>query len=115
MAGLAEFERDLIRERVKSGLAGAKARGVKLGRQKGHRPSDKKAKQVLARWWAVPPDDRPQCRPEQEHGDGHRQAGGCRLSRLEPEIKDTSKTATEILVGERQQARGRYAQALVRA
>ena len=28
MAGLAEFERDLIRERVKSGLAAAKARGV---------------------------------------------------------------------------------------
>jgi DNA invertase Pin-like site-specific DNA recombinase len=32
MAGLAEFERDLIRERVKSGLAAAQARGVKLGR-----------------------------------------------------------------------------------
>jgi putative DNA-invertase from lambdoid prophage Rac len=32
MAGLAEFERDLIRERVKSGLAAAKARGVTLGR-----------------------------------------------------------------------------------
>ena len=47
MAGLAEFERDLIRERVKSGLAGAKARGVKLGRQKGQRPTDKKAKKVL--------------------------------------------------------------------
>ena len=47
MAGLAEFERDLIRERVKSGLAGAKARGVKLGRQQGQRPSDKKAKRVL--------------------------------------------------------------------
>jgi putative DNA-invertase from lambdoid prophage Rac len=48
MAGLAEFERDLIRERVKSGLASARARGVKLGRQLGHRPSDKKAKKVLA-------------------------------------------------------------------
>ena len=47
MAGLAEFERDLIRERVKSGLAAAQARGVKLGRQPGHRPSDKKAKRVL--------------------------------------------------------------------
>ena len=35
MAGLAEFERDLIRERVKSGLAAAQARGVKLGRQLG--------------------------------------------------------------------------------
>ncbi len=47
MAGLAEFERDLIRERVKSGLAAAKARGVVLGRQTGQRPSDKKAKKVL--------------------------------------------------------------------
>jgi putative DNA-invertase from lambdoid prophage Rac len=48
MAGLAEFERDLIRDRVKSGLAAARARGVKLGRQVGQRPSDKKAKRVLA-------------------------------------------------------------------
>jgi DNA invertase Pin-like site-specific DNA recombinase len=48
MAGLAEFERDLIRERVKSGLAAARARGVALGRQLGHRPSDKKARRVLA-------------------------------------------------------------------
>ena len=47
MAGLAEFERDLIRDRVKSGLAAARARGVKLGRQPGQRPSDKKAKRVL--------------------------------------------------------------------
>ena len=38
----------MIRERVKSGLAAAKARGVKLGRQEGHRPSDKKAKKVLS-------------------------------------------------------------------
>ena len=47
MAGLAQFERDLIRERVKSGLAAAKSRGVALGRQVGQRPSDKKAKKVL--------------------------------------------------------------------
>ncbi len=47
MAGLAEFERDLIRERVKSGLAAARDRGVKLGRQPGQRPSDEKAKRVL--------------------------------------------------------------------
>ena len=43
-----KFERDLIRDRVKSGLAAAKARGVALGRQVGQRPSDKKAKKVLA-------------------------------------------------------------------
>jgi putative DNA-invertase from lambdoid prophage Rac len=48
MAGLAEFERDLIRERVRSGLLSARARGVKLGRQVGQRPSDKKTKKVLA-------------------------------------------------------------------
>jgi DNA invertase Pin-like site-specific DNA recombinase len=48
MAGLAEFERDLIRERVKSGLATAKAKGVALGRPLGQRPSDKKAKKVLS-------------------------------------------------------------------
>src|SRR5262245_40001272 len=48
MAGLAQFERDLIRDRVKSGLAAARARGVVLGRQEGQRPSDKKAKKVLA-------------------------------------------------------------------
>jgi DNA invertase Pin-like site-specific DNA recombinase len=47
MAGLAEFERDLIRERVRSGLAAARARGVALGRKVGQRPSDKKAKRVL--------------------------------------------------------------------
>jgi DNA invertase Pin-like site-specific DNA recombinase len=48
MAGLAEFERDLIRDRVKSGLAAAKASGAVLGRQVGQRPSDRKAKKVLA-------------------------------------------------------------------
>jgi DNA invertase Pin-like site-specific DNA recombinase len=47
MVALAEFERDLIRERVKSGLAAAKARGIRLGRQHGQRPSDNKAKKVL--------------------------------------------------------------------
>jgi putative DNA-invertase from lambdoid prophage Rac len=39
MAGIAEFERDQIRERVKSGLAAAKANGKKLGRQAGQRLS----------------------------------------------------------------------------
>ena len=46
MAALAEFERDLIRERIKSGIA-AKARGKRLGRQPGQRPSDRKATKVL--------------------------------------------------------------------
>jgi putative DNA-invertase from lambdoid prophage Rac len=39
MAALAECERDLIRERIKSGIGAAKARGKRLGRQPGQRPS----------------------------------------------------------------------------
>lgn len=38
MASLAECERDLIRERIKSGLEAARARGKRLGRQPGQRP-----------------------------------------------------------------------------
>jgi DNA invertase Pin-like site-specific DNA recombinase len=48
MASLAEFESDLIRERVKSGIAAAKARGKKIGRQPGQRiKSDRLAPKVL--------------------------------------------------------------------
>lgn len=47
LAVLAEFERDLIRERVMSGLANAKAKGKRLGRPKGHQQSDKYASRVL--------------------------------------------------------------------
>lgn len=49
LAGIAEFERDLLRERVRSGLAAARARGKTLGRQPGQRPkSDRLASKVLA-------------------------------------------------------------------
>ena len=47
MASLAEFEHELLRERVRSGIAAAKARGQKFGREKGYRPSDARAPEVL--------------------------------------------------------------------
>ena len=48
LSSLAEFERDLLRERVKSGLAAARARGKVLGRQRGQRPkSDRLVPKVL--------------------------------------------------------------------
>ena len=48
LAGIAQFERDLLSERVKSGLAAAKARGKKFDRQKGQRPkADRLAPKVL--------------------------------------------------------------------
>ena len=45
----AEFERELTVERIRSGIAAAKARGKRLGRQPGQRPkSDRLAPKVLA-------------------------------------------------------------------
>ena len=49
IAGIAEFERELIQERIRSGIAAARARGKRLGRQPGQRPkSDRLAPKVLA-------------------------------------------------------------------
>ena len=49
IAGLAEFERDLLRERVRSGVTAAQARGVVFGRRLGRRvKSDKLASKVFA-------------------------------------------------------------------
>jgi putative DNA-invertase from lambdoid prophage Rac len=49
MAALAEFERDLLRERVRSGIAAARARGVHFGRRPGQRiKADRVAPRVLA-------------------------------------------------------------------
>ena len=48
MAVLAEFERDLLRERVRSGIAAVKAKGKILGRCLGHRPkSNRLSAEVL--------------------------------------------------------------------
>lgn len=48
MAALAEFERDILRERVRSGMAAAKARGVVFGRQPGQNvKADRLAPKVL--------------------------------------------------------------------
>ena len=74
MAGLAEFERDLIRERVKSGLAAAQARGVKLGRQPASLRQEGEAGARPAQERPVLPPHRPQLGSEQEHGDGNSQA-----------------------------------------
>lgn len=41
LGAFAEFERELIAERVRSGVAAAKARGVRFGRERGDRPTDK--------------------------------------------------------------------------
>jgi putative DNA-invertase from lambdoid prophage Rac len=49
IAGIAAFERELIQDRIHSGIAAAKARGKRLGRQPGQRPkSDRLAPKVLA-------------------------------------------------------------------
>jgi DNA invertase Pin-like site-specific DNA recombinase len=49
IAGIADFERGLLQERIRSGIAAAKARGKRLGRQPGQRPkSDRLAPKVLA-------------------------------------------------------------------
>ena len=49
LAGIAEFERELTVERIRSGIAAARVRGKTLGRQPGQRPkSDRLAPRVLA-------------------------------------------------------------------
>jgi putative DNA-invertase from lambdoid prophage Rac len=48
MAALAEFERDLLRERVRSGIAAARKRGAVFGRRPGQRvKADRLAPKVL--------------------------------------------------------------------
>ncbi len=47
MASLAEFEHDLLHERVRSGIVAAKARGQSFGRKQGYRPSERHAPEVV--------------------------------------------------------------------
>ncbi len=59
LAGIVQFERDLFRERVKSGLTAAKAQGKKLVHQPGQQPkSDRVAPGAIGegrsnRWIAL--------------------------------------------------------------
>jgi DNA invertase Pin-like site-specific DNA recombinase len=46
IAAMAEFERELIRERVNAGLATARRKGIKLGRPRLRRDHDKQAKTI---------------------------------------------------------------------
>jgi DNA invertase Pin-like site-specific DNA recombinase len=67
LAGIAQFERDLLSERVKSGLVAAPARGKKLGRQPGQRPKSDKLAPTGYRSrgeWKVIPLDRTRPRPQ---------------------------------------------------
>jgi putative DNA-invertase from lambdoid prophage Rac len=94
MAGLAEFERDLIRERVKSGLAAARTRGNVLG-PAGRPPPVRQEGQEGARHAPRRPvlsPDRPQRRALQKHCYGDHQArdriaGGC-VSTQSPQDQD---------------------------
>ena len=49
LAGIAEFECELIQERIRAGIAAAKARARRLGRQSGQRPKSDRLAKVLAR------------------------------------------------------------------
>ena len=109
MAALAEFERDLIRERIKSGIAAAEARGRCLGRQPGQCPSDRKATKVLkvGRGWAELPVDRPPCRAQQEHGRSNparaRAASQCNRPEDSEGLSDTHSGRVSAARGARDQ------------
>ena len=82
LAGIAQFERDLLSERVKSGLAAERRRGKKLGRQKGQRSvSDK----VAPRSFRLPKK-------------AEVTAGSPETSRLGPVRTKASKTARRIFL-----------------
>ena len=77
LVGIAEFERELTVERIRSGIAADKTRGKRLGRQPGQRPkSDRLAPKVLALVAQGPelPPGRPRGGAEQEHRRRDREA-----------------------------------------
>ncbi len=75
MALLAEFERDVLSERIRSGIAVARAKGKQIGRRPGQRTkSDRLAPKVLAL---------------KEQGDSYRQ--------IAKELKISKNTVTDIV------------------
>jgi putative DNA-invertase from lambdoid prophage Rac len=75
MAALAEFERDLLRERVRSGIAAAQKRGVVFGRRPGSarqsRPFRAQSAETRQRR-SVIPGNQPSAWAEQEYRPRHR-------------------------------------------
>jgi DNA invertase Pin-like site-specific DNA recombinase len=51
LAGRADFERELLRERIRSGIAAAKTRGKRLGRQPGQRRNPTVSPPKSSHWW----------------------------------------------------------------
>ena len=82
LAGIAEFERELIQERIRSGIAAAQAWGKRLGRQPGQRPkSDRLAPKVEAGF----PERRASarlCRRRRPHWGSTSRAVYCRMKRV---------------------------------
>lgn len=81
MAALAQFKRDLLRERVRSSIAAARRRGVVFGRRPGQLiKADRHTPRVLKLVGEGPvlPGDQSPPTNQQEHGAGHREAGALR-------------------------------------
>ncbi len=81
LAGIAQFERDMLSERVRSGLAAARARGRTLGRQIGDRlKSDRLAPKSAGarRRGSQLSVDRPRSQSQQEHRRRDRRTGTSR-------------------------------------
>jgi putative DNA-invertase from lambdoid prophage Rac len=52
LSAIAEFERELIKERTRHGMQRAKARGVRLGRKPGKQPDPQRVAALRARGWS---------------------------------------------------------------